>query len=84
MENILDCAICLEHYDNKEKMPRILRCGHTFCTRCLTSLTKVNNSEPNINTNHIKCPLDKQIGHSNLKIEEIPINRYLIIKLNNL
>jgi len=31
------CDICLEEFslDNSEKMPKILKCGHTFCTKCL-------------------------------------------------
>ena len=76
MENILDCNICLEKYDNKEKIPRILKCGHTFCTRCLKELTKANNLE--IRLPYVKCPLDKTIGHTNTQIDEIPINRIIV------
>jgi hypothetical protein len=74
MENLLECNICLEKYDNKEKIPRILKCGHTFCTKCLRELSKVNNGL-DMNLPFVKCPLDKSIGHANKNIEEIPINR---------
>ena len=29
------CPICFDHYNDKEKIPRILTCGHTFCQHCL-------------------------------------------------
>lgn len=74
MENLLECNICLEKYDNKEKLPRILKCGHTFCTKCLKELSKLNNNLE-LHLPFVKCPIDKSIGHTNTKIEEIPINR---------
>ncbi len=74
MENLLECNICLEKYDSKDKIPRILKCGHTFCTKCLKEFTKVNNSLE-LNFPFVKCPIDKTIGHPNTNIEEIPINR---------
>ena len=77
MDNILECNICLEKYDNKEKVPRILKCGHTFCTKCLKELTKASNILE-VRLPYVKCPLDKTIGHSNTVIEEIPINRIIV------
>lgn len=74
MENLLECNICLEKYNNKDKIPRILKCGHTFCTKCLKEITRVSSSLE-MNLPFVKCPLDKTIGHSNTNIEEIPINR---------
>ena len=38
MSKVTECPICLERYDNKEKTPKILSCGHTFCKKCLSSL----------------------------------------------
>ena len=73
MENILECSICLEKYDKKEKLPRILKCGHTFCTSCLIKIKEKN--KPN---NKIKCPLDLKIGSETNNIEDVPINRVLV------
>lgn len=76
MENILECGICLEKYNSKEKIPRMLKCGHTFCANCLKELIKINNNLDNFI--FIKCPIDKTIGHNNTNIEEIPINRIIL------
>ncbi|EFO99489.1 hypothetical protein CRE_22387 [Caenorhabditis remanei] len=38
----MSCGICLENYDNDEKLPKVLDCGHTICLVCLDSLEKSN------------------------------------------
>lgn len=73
MENIIECSICLEKYDKKEKLPRILTCGHTFCTSCLIKIKEKNKPD-----NKIKCPLDLKIEYDKNNIEEIPINRVIV------
>ena len=27
----INCPICYDQYNDKDKIPRILHCGHTFC-----------------------------------------------------
>ena len=73
MENIIECSICLEKYDKKEKLPRILTCGHTFCTSCLIKIKEKNKPD-----NKIKCPLDLKLEADKINIEEIPINRVIV------
>ena len=73
MENIVECSICLEKYNKKDKLPRILSCGHTFCTSCIKKIKSKNSSE-----NHIKCPIDLKIGFETNNVEEIPINRIVV------
>ena len=73
MENIIECSICLERYDKKEKLPRILTCGHTFCTSCLIKIKEKNKPD-----NKIKCPLDSKLEADKNSIEEIPINRVIV------
>ena len=73
MENIIECSICLEKYDKKEKLPRILACGHTFCTSCLLKIKEKNRPD-----NKIKCPLDLKLEADKISIEEIPINRVIV------
>ncbi|XP_026284802.2 uncharacterized protein LOC113210849 [Frankliniella occidentalis] len=31
----MDCDICLEDYNQVERVPKIMPCGHTVCLRCL-------------------------------------------------
>ena len=33
-----ECHICCFQYDKSAKIPRILRCGHTFCQTCLEEI----------------------------------------------
>ena len=33
-----ECSICFFQYDKVNKVPRILRCGHTFCQTCLEEI----------------------------------------------
>ena len=32
------CSICYEHYNDQSKCPRMLSCGHSFCSSCLERL----------------------------------------------
>ena len=63
------CDICMEEYednDKSEKCPRILQCGHTFCTRCLKRIKSKNN-------NVIICPTCRSNDYR--QINNITINR---------
>lgn len=33
-----ECPICFESYDEAQRLPKLLGCGHTFCLSCLSSL----------------------------------------------
>ncbi|XP_063881837.1 kinase D-interacting substrate of 220 kDa B-like isoform X6 [Scylla paramamosain] len=35
-EVTFECNICLEEYDTRERRPRVLSCGHSLCTTCIT------------------------------------------------
>ena len=35
-----ECSICYEHYNDQSKCPRLLSCGHSFCSRCLERLLR--------------------------------------------
>ena len=34
----LECSVCCELYDDQNICPRMLGCGHSFCTGCLEHL----------------------------------------------
>ena len=48
-EFVENCIICLSDYNNEEKFPEILNCGHTFCKECVTYIC-----------NSRKCPICKK------------------------
>ena len=37
---LFECSVCLESLINKQ--PRLLSCGHTFCTPCLQQMSEGN------------------------------------------
>lgn len=51
IENICECSICCNAYDDDGLIPRVLPCQHTFCTNCLSKQCR---------RQRIKCPLCNQ------------------------
>ena len=40
---VLECPICNEQYGTEyDTTPRVLRCGHTYCTKCLAQLVSIH------------------------------------------
>ena len=62
--NILDCSVCYDKFDLKEKKPVILPCAHTICLTCVKRLFKQGS---------VKCPFDKKILYLE-SINELKIN----------
>ena len=38
----LECSICCERFDEEKLCPRLLSCGHSFCSACLEKLFKAD------------------------------------------
>ena len=38
----LECSTCCERFDEQGRCPRLLSCGHTFCSSCIERLIKEN------------------------------------------
>jgi hypothetical protein len=54
---LIQCSICYEqYYDSLQRLPRVLPCGHTFCTDCLKSILG------RVAADTIECPNCKR-GH---------------------
>ena len=47
MEEPKECSICTTEYDTtSEKIPRVLQCGHSFCTYCIRQICTVSYRSP--------------------------------------
>lgn len=68
------CDMCSDEYDDNyksQKTPRVLQCGHSFCTECLKSKIGKNNE--------IMCMFCGQ--KTNKKVEDCRVNKIIIEKL---
>jgi hypothetical protein len=72
----IECSICFDCFDllKNNKIPRILPCGHSFCSECLAHLVRANSS--------LKCP-KCNFKIQNLILEAIPRNFNLMENLEN-
>ena len=96
------CSICIEPFQSTttsssstssttiNRVPRILWCGHTFCTHCLSQLIPSLTSPPTTIEAQIQCPIDRKIttlhpsnnNKSTSMVEELPINRAVMDMLS--
>ncbi|XP_064096622.1 uncharacterized protein LOC135208413 isoform X1 [Macrobrachium nipponense] len=54
MEYVDTCHLCYEVYDEETRRPRMLPCGHSYCTDCITKLIMNGRlSCPECNTNFV-------------------------------
>ncbi|KAL7633214.1 UNVERIFIED_CONTAM: hypothetical protein RMT77_016584 [Armadillidium vulgare] len=47
MEDLVSCNICAQVFDSLYFIPKMLKCGHTFCSPCLIKLLQENPRCPN-------------------------------------
>ncbi|KAL7638333.1 UNVERIFIED_CONTAM: hypothetical protein RMT77_010903 [Armadillidium vulgare] len=66
MEEIVLCSICLQQFDSLHFIPKMLECGHTFCSPCMTKLFQKNHTCPN-------CRAQTKGNESSL-----PVNYYVL------
>jgi len=73
IEDLIKCDICNIIFDSVSHAPLMIKCGHTFCKRCISF--KNNNPKKNLNK---MCPLCKkknvmifESAIPNLKLESI-------------
>ena len=67
----ITCDICLEEYgdnDKSEKAPKILACGHTFCSQCIQLKMRKDNTQ-------IICSNDRL--KDDRPFDKIPYNRII-------
>ena len=94
------CPICLEPFQSTttissttiNRVPRMLWCGHTFCTHCLSQLIPSSTLPTTTKETQIQCPIDRKFttlhpsnnNKSTSMVEELPINRAVMDMLSML
>ena len=68
------CPICFEHYNDQSKCPRLLSCGHSFCSSCLERL---------LHGNTIDCPTCRNPGAVPTGVEGLLKNFALLDIVND-
>ncbi|RXG53713.1 RING finger protein nhl-1 [Armadillidium vulgare] len=66
MEEVTTCNICTSEFNNFEKIPKILPCGHTFCFPCIEKIIDENPSCP-------KCRAE-----INVSLDSLPTNQSIL------
>lgn len=66
----LECKVCLETYEEANRRPRTLPCGHTFCSTCINNMLK---------DGMVSCPTCRT-DHNTTDATNFPIN-YLVEEL---
>ena len=71
----LQCPICYKEFDNHDRQPISLGCGHTFCVSCLSKLSKTQcpTDQASVETDISKLPYNYALLQ--LVGEEMPDNR---------
>lgn len=65
MQKRCECLICFRPYDLRERLPRVLQCGHTCSHACLSCLATP-----------IRCPTCRQ--HDKRPVSDLPRNYELV------
>jgi hypothetical protein len=67
MESFI-CKKCSNKYDDSDRLPLVVGCGHTLCKECYIANTLMD-------TNKIKCPFDeKEFALPN----DLPVNQIIV------
>ncbi|KAB7505621.1 E3 ubiquitin-protein ligase TRIM32 [Armadillidium nasatum] len=71
MEEIVTCSICMQVFDSLHLIPKMIECGHTFCSPCLTKLFQNNPSCPNCRAEIKGTESLLPINYNTLKVVDI-------------
>eukprot|EP00462_Mataza_sp_D1_P012321 CAMPEP_0175150936 /NCGR_PEP_ID=MMETSP0087-20121206/18181_1 /TAXON_ID=136419 /ORGANISM="Unknown Unknown, Strain D1" /LENGTH=574 /DNA_ID=CAMNT_0016437005 /DNA_START=30 /DNA_END=1754 /DNA_ORIENTATION=+ len=69
MNSSLECTLCFERFDDEKLCPRLLSCGHSFCSQCLEQLLKQN---------AITCPTCRKVVSVSEGVHSLPKNFALL------
>ena len=68
LREAMSCDVCSDVYEQVQRTPLVLPCGHTFCRACLTDIRK---------SGRFQCPTCRA-GHNNLQVEALTVNYSLL------
>ncbi|XP_045116688.1 ankyrin repeat domain-containing protein 50-like isoform X3 [Portunus trituberculatus] len=65
-EVIFECNVCYEDYDTRDRRPRVLSCGHSLCTTCISMM---------LGTGRLVCALCRCAHNSRInRATDLPVN----------
>jgi len=70
----MECPNCYEVYDDKDKIPRNLPCGHTYCEPCLVQIYQIKKK--------LECPVCRLEVDPSIKANNLSKN-YVAIEVSN-
>lgn len=71
--SIFTCGLCTKDYNELNKRPLVLPCGHVYCEECIIQMKVIDS------TKGVKCPSDSIIHK--IEIQKIPICAQILINL---
>ena len=61
-ETFLKCLICREAYNDKEKIPKMLPCHHTFCLDCLCQVSVAIAVSPSVSARSVLLAVSPSVS----------------------
>jgi len=74
MDLLLDCEICEENFDHKDRRPRFMRCGHSLCSECIARSLEKNEGKLN-------CPFCRYSSDSSTAKVSDFIENFTLLKM---
>ncbi|EGT57254.1 hypothetical protein CAEBREN_12231 [Caenorhabditis brenneri] len=74
--SLLECGVCCHDFDDKDHVPKMLSCGHTFCWQCILKIEREHNSMNMFGRPAYACPFDRSEIH--LPACMLPKNRLVL------
>lgn len=74
----LNCEVCFNAYNDRDRKPHIFTCGHTNCAVCVNSILAVTNQIPK---QKLKCPYCRaESGFEVKSVNDLPVN-YAVLNI---
>ncbi|XP_045032864.1 E3 ubiquitin-protein ligase TRIM21 [Daphnia magna] len=67
--DLVTCSVCLCEFDDANRKPKFLPCGHTICLTCLAEIQQ---------NRQIQCPLCRKVHAHSGDVANLPSNNYAL------